>query len=784
MKNRIIYALAAVALATASCDDYNDNFEGLDEMVKNASKDVKKVEMTLESSNYKNGSFFASTDDANATIIPLLTKQYPTADNSSAVKVTYNVATERPEYLSKISAAKAYTVSDDDYASVWKSAGNNFFTPAKKAADNIPNLLLANFASAANGDRVLVTYNYSPTEPAEEQQVGGTGYSTDFEDGFDDWTEKQVQGSFNWAQKTFNDNAYIQFSANKAEGVEENWIVSPKIDITGCKSPKFSFSACTGYYNAACLSVLISTDYNGTDIASATWTDVTANFAFELSKKYGTMQLAGVIDMADFVSDNLYIAFKYLGDGTNAKTTTYQIDDVCVGDNVAYSPKVLFAEDFTTNNTLDALKTAGWTNLEAEKNWQVKTYNDNNYLQMSAYGATGENVASMITPAIDIPANGTTVLQFSINGAYFTEDCLEIAVLLNDGSGKTTDVTKCFFIPQNAKYAPDYVLSGSALLSEFAGANVFIAFKYNGSDTKTTTYQIDDVKVITYTAGSNKTLKAAAKDNTEQHFALYQYNGTKWIESTDAIVVNPGDYNAMGSKYSNFSATFKAEDYLGKFAASKLPYAVEGQKTAIVYNFYDSTTKATTIAADEYTFANGEWNLSANYEQTNGQFVKTNGNWIFDPSVVLNFPRDGDATVDFFQKCTDWVWDNIDTKLLGCTTKGQGYVTSYANNEYYSGCSAYQKDVDWRPAKARDQYAAGFSGNDTEDLKLMQQHLIDVLQGVLCQEYADAKTMDGVDITYTINFVAYDGVNHNYTIVFKLVDNGKFEYVKDSLSEI
>jgi len=34
-------------------------------------------------------------------------------------------------------------------------------------------------------------------------------------------------------------------------------------------------------------------------------------------------------------------------------------------------------------------------------------------------------------------------------------------------------------------------------LSAFIGQNVFIAFKYSGGDpTKTTTYEIDDVKVL------------------------------------------------------------------------------------------------------------------------------------------------------------------------------------------------------------------------------------------------------------------------------------------------
>ena len=46
----------------------------------------------------------------------------------------------------------------------------------------------------------------------------------------------------------------------------------------------------------------------------------------------------------------------------------------------------------------------------------------------------------------------------------------------------------------------------------------------------------------------------------------------------------------------------------------------------------------------------------------------------------------------YYQTCVDWVKAQIDDKT------GATYVTSYGNNEYYSGTSAYQGNVDLRAA--------------------------------------------------------------------------------------
>ena len=66
----------------------------------------------------------------------------------------------------------------------------------------------------------------------------------------------------------------------------------------------------------------------------------------------------------------------------------------------------------------------------------------------------------------------------------------------------------------------------------------------------------------------------------------------------------------------------------------------------------------------------------------------------------------------------------------------------------------------------------------------MQKHFIEVMKEVLGILHADVKMVAGVDVFYTINFGAYNGSStEQWTVVYKLVDNGKFEYVEDSLQK-
>ncbi len=260
--------------------------------------------------------------------------------------------------------------------------------------------------------------------------------------------------------------------------------------------------------------------------------------------------------------------------------------------------------------------------------------------------------------------------------------------------------------------------------------------------------------------------------------AVYIFNGNKWSTAPDAIAVQPEDYAEMGMKYGNFQDD-QPDTYLPLFLKKKLPYASEGDKIIVVYKYYSGKANFTWR---RYILSGGEWIVYNNTESISEQFNKLKGEWKFDPSVTLTLPSGkGQAlSTTYYQACVDWVFENID-KPLGSTSikSGIGYVTTYGNNEYYSGTSAYQNNVDLRAASARTQYPKGYEGmSDEEIVALMKKRFEEeVMPGALSALHPDAVAIEGIDVLYTINFSAYDGTTAEYTGVWKVVGNAKFEFV-------
>lgn len=147
------------------------------------------------------------------------------------------------------------------------------------------------------------------------------------------WQNVVKEGTYFWTGKQYDENFYAQFSANNAPGEVVGWLISPEYDLSGKTEVRLSFGLKIGYYNADCLQVLVSDDYDGNlgNLASAHWTDLTDKFIFpkEPTDTYSpSWMLAGVASLNRYSNKKIHIAFKYTGDGVNAKTTTYQIDNV------------------------------------------------------------------------------------------------------------------------------------------------------------------------------------------------------------------------------------------------------------------------------------------------------------------------------------------------------------------------------------------------------------------------------------------------------------------------
>jgi hypothetical protein len=367
---------------------------------------------------------------------------------------------------------------------------------------------------------------------------------------------------------------------------------------------------------------------------------------------------------------------------------------------------------------------------------------------------------------------------------YYNSDCLSVLVsedYINDVTTATwVDISDEFKRPVYTGSTSPTSAYGAASLNSFKGKDVYIAFKYvgNSADSRTTTYQIYDVSINTYTRPVPETVSSLKSTSAidANNYAIYTLNDGAWAPYEEAEILNGSDYSEMG--FSFFSSTNKPEDYLPNYLKKTLPYALEGAVQAVVYLYGDGST----IAADEYVLESGVWTKNLMAEVVTDQFVKTNGTWLWNPSVVINLSpiRNDPFIMRYYQAAADWVWENID-KPAGATAKGDGYVSKYGNNEYYAGTSAYYNNVDMRPAKALEQNPVAYADlSDEEITALMMERLAEVMGEVLSQLHADAAPIEGVDITYTVNVGVYVDktiTDVTHTIVYKVVGNGEFELV-------
>lgn len=273
---------------------------------------------------------------------------------------------------------------------------------------------------------------------------------------------------------------------------------------------------------------------------------------------------------------------------------------------------------------------------------------------------------------------------------------------------------------------------------------------------------------------------AAVEVPMTAHNAVYTYTDGRWSEATDFVVLQPGDYTDMGQKYQNLT---NANQLLPTYLKQKFPYAAAKAVKNVLYLYFNSSTKETYYICDQYVYNGSEWTLNNGIETVTRQFVKNAGKWMYDPSVVITLPsgRNQAFSATYYQACVDWVYENICVPLGDTSiTSGLFYVSKYGNNDYYSGASAYQNNVDIRGASAREQYAAGFEGmTDDQISELIKKRFFEeVFPAAISKIHADVEPIPGLDYTYTFNFYAYNGSTIACQAVYKVVGKGQFEPVK------
>lgn len=244
-----------------------------------------------------------------------------------------------------------------------------------------------------------------------------TGHDTellwcDFVTDLAPWTaiSLDVSGTAVWSANDFNGTHAIINGYNA--GANEDWLISPVIDMDNTIDEVIEFVSASKYGNNDGLVVKYSTNYNGEgDPSTATWIDFTG---FTLGDGSDAWINSGTVDMGS-ISGNVHIAFVYTCTADNA--TRWRVTDIWISGVNDSSTGI----DIGKENAVKVSPNPFTNELRIE---------GDNVVAVTLYNAAGQLVK-------DMPNVGTTIPTAELSkGMYILQ------VKLADGTITTQKVIK------------------------------------------------------------------------------------------------------------------------------------------------------------------------------------------------------------------------------------------------------------------------------------------------------------------------------------------------------
>ncbi len=144
----------------------------------------------------------------------------------------------------------------------------------------------------------------------------------------DGWKTIAVAGTKVWNAKQYSGNIYAEMNPYQSgEASNIAWVVSPMFTVTAGQNTYLKFDTQFNYWANATLEVFVSSDFDGSNPQTATWTKL--NEAYIVKQTDGTNKWvsSGIISLNAYPG-NLVVGFKYTG--SNSQTTAFRVDNVMV----------------------------------------------------------------------------------------------------------------------------------------------------------------------------------------------------------------------------------------------------------------------------------------------------------------------------------------------------------------------------------------------------------------------------------------------------------------------
>ncbi len=189
-----------------------------------------------------------------------------------------------------------------------------------------------------SGSNVNYDYRYSDHDPLligiqfetkeeEDTPCQDIAFTESFDDGLAEFISGSVLGEKNWYCD--NTNHYAKISGYQSSN-EEDWLISPAFDLAGMHSATLSFSHTSKFGDVANMksaeTLWISNDYENGLPNTASWTQLTIP-TYPAGTDWTFVNSGDIAIPADFLSDNMHFAFKYVA-ATSDGAQTWEIDNI------------------------------------------------------------------------------------------------------------------------------------------------------------------------------------------------------------------------------------------------------------------------------------------------------------------------------------------------------------------------------------------------------------------------------------------------------------------------
>ncbi len=374
---------------------------------------------------------FNNLDDAKVILPPFLAERYPYWGEGSSVTVSFNIYDGNPgDDVSAYANASVYQLSLADYP----TTGGGAFFPNEDPQTTLETVLSNEFPTPMEGDVVRLEYKQFDAEPTAGFVIVYDGLFPDVYSNFENVDESGAQG---WSEGSSYANAsgFASGSAN----ANEDWLISPSIDLSGQSDVLFQINQRISFLGGATLSdhinILVSTNYTG-DPATTTWDTITlttvpdgTNSDFILSEDY---------DFSSYDGQTVNIAFKY--ESTDSVAPLWRID--------FFQLKTAgFSGDSTTNSKYYNFVDGLWDTVD-------NVY----YLTPADYDSMGEssgqpgqfnNFSESVAPANYLPTFLNIKYPFAQEG-----DELFMVYRFYGGSGVGTVIRGNLYTVENGVWIP------------------------------------------------------------------------------------------------------------------------------------------------------------------------------------------------------------------------------------------------------------------------------------------------------------------------------------------